>query len=46
MKREDLQYIKRILLKELNQKKQQFEETKDIDLVEEIEYLKQLLERL
>lgn len=46
MKREDLQYIKRILLKELNQKKQQFEETKDIDLIEEIEYLKQLLERL
>lgn len=46
MKKEDIEYIKLVLLKELNQKKNEFEETKNIDLVEEIEYIKDLLERL
>lgn len=46
MEEKDIEYIKAVLLKELNQKKTEFETTKEIDLVEEIEYLKDLLERL
>lgn len=46
MKKEDVEFIKRLVLKELNQKKEEFKETKNIDLIKEIDYLKDLLERL
>ena len=46
MDKKDIEYIKLVLLKELNQKKTEYEYTKEIELVQEIEYIKDLLERL
>lgn len=46
MQKKDKEYIKMLLLKKLNEKKLEFEKTKDIDLIKEIEYIKKLLERL
>lgn len=46
MKKEDIEFIKHLVLKELNLKKEEFKETKNIDLIKEIDYLKDLLERL
>ena len=46
MKKKDKEYIILILLKWLNKLKQQYEEKKEMSIVEEINYVRDLLERL
>lgn len=46
MKENDILYIKKLLLEELHKKQEQYKKQQSYVLVKEIEYIKDLLERL